>query len=306
MTGLLTSQIPVVDIWGLLVHLPKILLGSEALGSAKKPVTELCEGLFRKLDALNPDTGGVFPTADRVTFTSKLEQLLRQVYTPNVANERMIAIRAKLQIEVPSPILPAVSAPTKEEIRGAPRKQPLTVKTDLEAEERRLDRHYDFSPDPEAGGSDDPFSDQRSMIEHDEEHDSEALNKLRDYIDSKFKQCMDAIAGAATTSKLQGTDMRLQDVFKEHVSCDQQEFAVLNAVETLLTENELPKALKLLRWRKKVLKIAGISGWETARLIAKKTVETMEITGRDLIEENLKAWSFVSDHSLNGPGEAAD
>ena len=52
----------------------------------------------------------------------------------------------------------------------------------------------------------------------------------------------------------------MDKVFFQNTSCDRQEMAVLNALEFKLAEDDVDEALKLLRWRKRILKIAAMNG----------------------------------------------
>ena len=81
---------------------------------------------------------------------------------------------------------------------------------------------------------------------------------------------------------------KLDEVFKSHTSCDQQEFAILSSLEYWLNENRIDEALRLVTWRKKILKIAKMNGWSVAREIGKRTLNTLCITSRDLIEGNMR------------------
>jgi len=47
------------------------------------------------------------------------------------------------------------------------------------------------------------------------------------------------------------------------------------------------EALKIVRWRKKICKIAMLDGWEVADQISKRTVEGMSVTADHLIQTNL-------------------
>ena len=61
------------------------------------------------------------------------------------------------------------------------------------------------------------------------------------------------------------------------------ELGLLSSVEFLLTENRVEDALKAVRWRKKLLKVAALNGWEVAHAVAKNTLSKLDIDERDLI-----------------------
>ena len=280
-TALVTSSIPLQDIWKLLLSFPKVLVGAKRVVE-KKIVAEFCEGLWRKLETVRPDAMLGFTQEERLCFCNRFDEVISLVGPSDRSN----FLRARLQVEVASPI--ALSPIPSQDFRP--------VKPEPE-DERRAERRPEFLQDSE-GALEDPF-DQGSMIEHDEEPNNEAFGKLREYVDMKAKGCMEAVAQLAAAERPPGLDQRLETIFKEHSSCDQQEFAVLNTIETLMDDNDLVQALRLIRWRKKVLKVAALSGWETARMVARRTVQSLEVTARDLIEENLRAWSFLASQSLS-------
>lgn len=279
--ALVTSSIPLRDLWKLLLCFPKVLLGAERI-VGKKPLVEFCEGLWRKLETVRPEVILGLSQEERLSFCDGFDRVIKQLGP----SDRSSFIRARLQVEIASPI--ALSPIPSQDFRP--------VKPEPE-DERRIERRPEFLHDSE-DAIEDSF-DQGSMIEHDVERDNEALGKLREYVDMKAKLCMEAVAQLAAAERPPGLDERLEEIFKEHRSCDQQEFAVLNTIETLMAENDLTQALRLIRWRKKVLKVAALSGWETARMVARRTVHNLEVTARDLIEENLRAWSFLAAQSLS-------
>ena len=277
--ALVTSSIPLQDLWKLLLCFPKVLLASERM-IGRKPITDFSEGLWRKLETQRQEHILCFSQEERQVFCDRFDQVFRL----SGQNDRTAYLRSRLQVEVASPLdLSPIMSQDFRVIKPMP---------EVEAHPRPGFLHDD------EGTIEDPFE-QGSMIEHDEERDTEALSKLREYIDSKAKLCMEAVTQLASVEKAPGLDQRLEAIFKEHKTCDQQEFAVLNAVETLMEENDVAQALRVIRWRKKVLKVAALSGWDTARQVARRTVQTLEVTARDLIEENLRSWSLLAAHSLS-------
>ena len=116
------------------------------------------------------------------------------------------------------------------------------------------------------------------------------VSELKYLIESRHKECMDVISATLNNelSRKSENDYKLDEVFKSHTSCDQQEYAILSSLEYWLNENRIDEALRLLIWRKKILKIAKMNGWGVAREIAKRTVATLSVTSTDLIEGNMR------------------
>lgn len=67
------------------------------------------------------------------------------------------------------------------------------------------------------------------------------------------------------------------------------EVSILNGIELLLSQNKIDEALKLVRWRRKVLKIIDICGYEVGSEISKTTLKKMDIDIEDVIFANLEA-----------------
>lgn len=66
------------------------------------------------------------------------------------------------------------------------------------------------------------------------------------------------------------------------------ENAILNAVEILIGQNKIEEALKLVRWRKNILRIINICGWEVGNEISKRTLKKMNVDIDDIILANLE------------------
>ena len=62
-----------------------------------------------------------------------------------------------------------------------------------------------------------------------------------------------------------------------------EELGLLSSVEFLLTENRIADALRAVRWRKKLLKVAALNGWEVAHTVARNTLSKLDVDERDLI-----------------------
>jgi hypothetical protein len=67
----------------------------------------------------------------------------------------------------------------------------------------------------------------------------------------------------------------------------EDEFKTLTAIEFLISENKILEAIKLIKWRKKIIKLAHLNGWDVAKIIAKNTIDKLDITATDIIISNL-------------------
>lgn len=116
------------------------------------------------------------------------------------------------------------------------------------------------------------------------------VSELKHLIEARHKECIDLISSTLNNevSRKSDNDYKLDEIFKSHSSCDQQEFAILSSLEYWLQENKIEEALRLIIWRKKILKIAKMNGWAVAREIAKRTLNTLCVTSMDLIEGNMR------------------
>jgi hypothetical protein len=116
------------------------------------------------------------------------------------------------------------------------------------------------------------------------------VSELKHLIEARHKECIDLISSTLNNevSRKSDNDYKLDEIFKSHSSCDQQEFAILSSLEYWLQENKIEEALRLIIWRKKILKIAKMNGWAVAREIAKRTLSTLCVTSMDLIEGNMR------------------
>jgi len=274
MTGLLSSAVPLQDLWVVLAHFPRLLIAADAQNSQKKLVGEMCTALLRKLDSEGVTLVSLSNLPKRSDFVLSLGQLLKDIYTPVVASDRMAGVYASLQLEGFTALqLPQISsiASLQDEFRPT----------------RKLSKHYGGRPLPQGGifgsvggASDFPFEDQNSVIEHEEP--GETLGKLREYADARFKQCLDYMAELRPRRPALQPVQDLPAVVKGGGPSDQQELAVLTLLETLLTDNDLGKASKLLQWRKKVLQVAATAGWKTAKHVACRTVESLEVSPSDI------------------------
>lgn len=125
------------------------------------------------------------------------------------------------------------------------------------------------------------------------------ISNLQNLVELKHQECVGLIEKSLKSKleKHQDNDYKLEEVFKEHNSCDHQEFAILSSMEYLLTENKAEDALRLLRWRKKILKLANMNGWEIAEDVARRTLQKLEVTSSDIIDSNFR--SMMGKNSVN-------
>ena len=274
-TTLLTSAVPIQDLWLLLIHVPRLILTSDALLTQKKQVGELSAALVKKMDTDPEAQTSLSKLPGRTEFVQSLDQLLRKVYPPNAASERMATICGNVNVEPVSPAaMPAIPS-----IPSIPSNYQPQV-------HHKFTKQYDTRPVAQGGifgsvggVSDNPFEDQNSVIEHEEK--VETVDKVREYADMKFKQCLDYLEELRPRSHTAPSD-DLPAVVRSGAQSDQQEFAVLTVLETLLTDNDQSKALKLVHWRKKVLQVAASAGWQTAKTVAARTVERLDISPSDI------------------------
>lgn len=78
-----------------------------------------------------------------------------------------------------------------------------------------------------------------------------------------------------------------------------EEFKVLTLIELLLSENKVVEAMKVIKWRKKIIRIANMNGWDVARIVATNTFKKLGIL--DCFMNSLSLYLFRCDsrrHSL--------
>ena len=54
-----------------------------------------------------------------------------------------------------------------------------------------------------------------------------------------------------------------------------EEFKVLTLIELLLAESKVLEAMKVIKWRKKIIRIANMNGWDVARIVATNTIKKL-------------------------------
>lgn len=80
--------------------------------------------------------------------------------------------------------------------------------------------------------------------------------------------------------------VKLEEYFNS--AADLHEEKVLNRLKFLLKNRNSLEALKLVRWRKKICKIAMMDGWEVADQISKATASNMIVNPDHMIQINLR------------------
>lgn len=60
----------------------------------------------------------------------------------------------------------------------------------------------------------------------------------------------------------------------------------LSSVEWALETGDVEAAKKLVKWRKSILQIGRIAGWQTALLVGCRTFKKAEVSTEDIIEAN--------------------
>jgi hypothetical protein len=67
-----------------------------------------------------------------------------------------------------------------------------------------------------------------------------------------------------------------EDLEKKYVGSkfgkSEDEMKVLTVLEMYMTEDKLAEALRMIKWRKKIIKLAMMNGWGVAGMIAERTV----------------------------------
>jgi hypothetical protein len=144
------------------------------------------------------------------------------------------------------------------------------------------------------------FSDIKSPTSNPDHIFEDQLNSseyedLRKIIEEKYSSCIDIISNTIFPQDVnQDHEQNLEDYLTE--TSDLQEIQILNKLEHLITHQKSLEALKLVRWRKKICKIAIMDGWEIADQISKKTVSDLTISSKHLIEANLNKFLMKFDN----------
>jgi len=67
----------------------------------------------------------------------------------------------------------------------------------------------------------------------------------------------------------------------------------------LLGENRIEETLKLVRWRKKIIKLMEVCGWEVANEISRQTMKKLDVEVDDVIRANLEMAMRNKDNFLS-------
>ena len=114
----------------------------------------------------------------------------------------------------------------------------------------------------------------------------DTIETLKELIEKRHSECVKLIE--TRLSERREIEERLELGFQKHQSCDQQEFSILSTIEFLLSENKFDEALKVIRWRKKILKVSAMNGWDVAQETANRTWNKLDVDPVDIMEANLK------------------
>lgn len=85
-----------------------------------------------------------------------------------------------------------------------------------------------------------------------------------------------------------GLSLKEMMVDQKKLSNSSNELSILMGIEMFLGENKIEESLKLVRWRKKILKLMEVCGWEVANEISHKTMKKLEVDIEDIIQANLE------------------
>jgi hypothetical protein len=61
----------------------------------------------------------------------------------------------------------------------------------------------------------------------------------------------------------------------------------LSTLQFHLSNNQHEEAQKLISWRKKILQLASIVGWDIAMLVARNTKDKLTVDSRDILSTNV-------------------
>jgi hypothetical protein len=93
----------------------------------------------------------------------------------------------------------------------------------------------------------------------------------------------------------------LIEIISEQKGVDKNstEVGILMGVEMLLGENRIEETLKLVRWRKKIIKLMEVCGWEVANEISRQTMKKLDVEVDDVIRANLEMAMRNKDNFLS-------
>jgi hypothetical protein len=279
LTAILQSNVPIEVIWKLLVVVPRFFSVATP-GAIERYFANFEDALLGKLDSMSSDSlACVLQDKHQVmSFLENLEYGFSLVHADDAVDSKLRFVNAKLrqqQTYKRSLALETVNEEASFSMGGrvSTRSRTSTRKVSIKEPFAQFDSIASIKNSIRPPAPDHPLS-------------TTVVEELKELIEQKFQACVQLIQ--ERTVPEQPMELSLDKVFREHKSCDAQEFAVLSAIEFSISENRIEEALKLLRWRKQILKIAGQSGWEVANDIAKRTLQRLEVRAEDLIEGNLR------------------
>jgi pyruvate-formate lyase len=99
------------------------------------------------------------------------------------------------------------------------------------------------------------------------------INQFNDIINNKLNfRNPEKIISDESSSKL---DETINLIHKKENEFEKIEESILMGIEFLLNENKIHEALELIKWRKKILKLAEICGWTIANKISNRTIKKL-------------------------------
>ena len=119
------------------------------------------------------------------------------------------------------------------------------------------------------------------------------LTKFNDIVEDRInnqssnKMLKEFEAGNESIKEL-GTSLKEILIEQKGIDKNSHEIAILMGVEILLGENKVEEGLKLVRWRKKILKLMEVCGWDVATEISRKTMKKLEVGVDDIISATLE------------------
>ena len=264
------------QIWHIIIHIPTLF--NKTTGSANdKYIRSFTDSLINKFEVLPPESLAVIlENSENVNkFIKNFEGMIELVCSPYEKENfleaigKFFKIRKDRESDQPSEM-------TRISLLPSPRHKPP-------AGPMRSQRSFVFSPPKQA------------QVEHQKsEGFAQVTSKeIQDLIDKKYEECVKLIDERLSIRKL--TEENMQIALQGHYSCDQQEFSILSTVEFLLSEGKTDEALRVIRWRKKILKVGALNGWDAAREVARRTIYKLDVTVDDVIEANFMLNSVSSD-----------
>lgn len=268
------------NLWHAVANIPAIFSISTVVANGLY-IMPLTECLINQIECLHSEAiSFIIEDQSNVSlFMKNMESMIDLVSSPHQKENYMDFFRKFFQMQsiqtnnyeqdsVPELKFPLISPRSKPPAFPTPRRQPLKASPPKRSEvfKESLDMHQELSIN--------------------------SINDLKQLIERRHYECVQLIETRISSRK--DTQESLEIVFKNHSSCDEQEFSLFSTIEFLLTEDKLEEALKVIRWRKKILKIAALNGWETAQELGKMTFHRLEINSSDIIKASMKVINSVN------------